>query len=279
MHLYNKLDPGLYVWMYKQEDLGQKGNVQITPLKDLSSVTDVQGTKAIFQEAVDTLVKTGVCKGSVNPSYIHHFSVRYNNILIILYEIHDDKKTTPHGFAVVRYDEDEENGNPGLYIDVICSNQGYGGKLLDYISKYANQTGEYFVGLSSLPTVLTFYPKYGFEFRKSCAGPANTQLPASITTMKKENYPTNVNNTYGNPAFMDFMLDLHDKGLTVYDEGECAKRPLSAKKFKKEGCASDGFSMKKCLRRQTQRRTQTYRSKSHYGKTFRNKMYKKSNSY
>ncbi len=277
MHLYNKLDPGLYVWMYSQEELGQRGSVEIAPLNKPSEGIETQGTKAIFQEAVDKLVATGVCRGSVNPSYIHHFSVRVNNILLILYEIQADKKTVPHGFAVIRYDEDEENGNPGLYIDVICSNQGYGGKLLEHISKYADLVGAYFVGLSSLPTVLTFYPKYGFEFRKSCAGPANAQVPDAITTMKKENYPKTVKNTYKSKPFMDFMLNLHGKDLTVYDEGRCGdKKPISAASFKRHACASDGFSMKKCLRRHTQRRTQTYRNKSR--RISHSKMYKKSNS-
>lgn len=281
MLLYNKLDPGLYIWMYNQEDIGIRGTASITPLDDPSNIIYVRGTKEIFKQAVDSLSKTGVCKGSVNPDYIHHFSLQANNILIILYEIHKDKKTTPHGFVVARDEEDETTVNHGIYIDVICSNPGYGGKLLKYINDYADSHKYYYVGLSSLPTVLTFYPKYGFEFRKTCTGPANSELPEAITTMKKENYPKNVESTYDNKAFMDFMLDLHDKDLTVYRDPPCDNKSLSAENFKEHGCASDGFSMKKCFRRTTRRRTQSYRSKppvrsaSNQRKTLKNKLFSK----
>ncbi len=275
MLLYNQLDPGLYIWMYNQEDFGIRGEISITSINDLSDIIYTQGTKEIFKQAVDTLSRAGVCKGSVNQRYIHDFSLQVNNILIILYEIKEDKTTIPHGFVVARDEEDETTSNHGIYIDVICSYPGYGGKLLQYVIDYADINNYYYVGLSSLPTVLTFYPKYGFEFRKTCTGPANTTLPESITTMKKEYYPKSVPKAYKNKAFMDFMLELHDKDLTVYNAEPCNKKPLSASKFKKHRCASDGFSMKKCLRRTTQRRTQTYRNRprsaSKQRKTLKNK--------
>lgn len=153
-----------------------------------------------------------------------------------------------------------------LYINIICATRPAGevstpvfsGRtLLKFMNEYARVNNFTALSLSALPRVLSYYPKLGFEFRKSCRDPpvpVPERLLAKGVQLVGEDPYSDVNT-----PFRDFMLTLseagleHDHDYSVEKDRGCkavkdSRIPKEAKlsRMKDLGCENDGYYMAKC---------------------------------
>ena len=220
--------------------------------------TGRKNVKYTIDQLTDMLTDVSVCQGSVSRVYIKGQIKENNTFFLMFYEL-ANKTIQVVGFIMANTDLTTED----MYIDVICSAprtpefKVHSGALLiqDAIAAARKQKLQS-ITLSSLPHVLTYYPKFKFAHRKSCDEPANVSLPeVIIRRMKGEPgttpLPSRPTNAYKNDDMMDFMLQLHERGYGTVYKGECALDPtgkITKEKFRKGQCAMDGFKMKHCLR-------------------------------
>jgi hypothetical protein len=252
------------MWVYTQPGAGRTGKSYTTPIADIASEIKESSTKADLQRMI-LQINDKACQGNVSEEYIKNYAVK-NTILMVMYAEKEVEEATrasrsaasatvkrkskePLGFISAKVDDD--GPRQGLYIDVICAVSN-GTNLLHYFIAYAKAQGKAFVGLSSLPSVLSYYPKYGFEFRKTCTGGPLARLPDTIPALLAElkrsgrPFPKTSINTYAHDPYTDFMIELHDKDLSVKKSGKCAKAKITKDELKEDDCGEDGFSMKRC---------------------------------
>lgn len=280
-------DPDLHMLVYTQKKVPKedgsgikwvRDKVYTTPINDISNITD----NPISKDDVKKLIKSinvGACQDNVSEDYIEKNAVN-NPILMIMHTItietvvfrgrsartEERRKINPIGFICARPDADKERS--GFYIDVICSKSN-GGQLLDYFIQFAKSKGAVFVGLSSLPSVLSYYPRVGFEFRTTCDGEPLAKLPKEITDyiklMKntKGSLPKTSTNAYAIDPYANFMIELHEKGLSAKKKDVCASATITKDQLISGHCGEDGYSMKRCVlggaRKRTQRRRKSHR--------------------
>lgn len=252
----------LRIWVYTQPGSGRVGKSYTTPISNVEAEIKENSTKSDLQRMI-LEINGRACQGNVSEEYIKKYAIK-NTILMVMFndrEVEEQarasrsaasatvkrKTKVPLGFICARPEDDD--GRKGMYIDVICAVSN-GTNMLNYFIAYAKKEGAAFVGLSSLPSVLSYYPKYGFEFRKTCAGDAIAKLPDSIPTLlrslPKDRFPKTSRNTYELDPYVDFMIELHDKDLGVKKSGKCAKAKITKDEMKEDDCGEDGFSMKRC---------------------------------
>lgn len=210
-----------------------------------------QDTVAAFKDEIKYLPSR--CNGNVRTAYIMGEATRMATTIGFVY---DDVKTLtrrartvevrghPTGFVLAFDDKD------GLYIDVICNAAnapGGGAALLKCMIEYVKHKRLGAITLSSLPTVLTYYPKFGFRFRSSCSGP-EVQVPpaleaevAQLVAAKK--VPKTIEEAYDDPVFFKLLKFLQEKDLNVNKDG-CSK--FNARNLARNDCGKDGYTMKLC---------------------------------
>jgi hypothetical protein len=210
-----------------------------------------------------------VCSGLVGNDYIDG-AIDRNDIFFILHSYvikqkrggRTEEKIFTKAFILASYEIDKEGKN-GIYLDIICATtpnniegdeqfmlQGnkpifsYGKSILEYFLTFCKTKNLDYVRLSSLRHVLTYYPKYNFEFRKNCTA-ANPPVPGA-----KEKYLEALA-VLRDKDQLKLRLDelsmiLHKGGLTKSDSDNCKDPNISLEDFLKYGCDIDGFSMSKC---------------------------------
>ncbi len=231
--------------------------VYVAPITDWASVERTD----FIRSNLESLIKenVGFCAGNVHEEYLEEHMPE-NEILVIIspdriVETGRASKARPTvlprclGFIIAR--KVMSPRPKGIYLEIICTEAGKGTPLLKFFEGLAFHNGFGYIKLSSLANVLTYYsnPRLGYEFRKSCDGAALTELSARLKTrdFKIKPAPKDTAAAYENSNYIDFMVrDLHTKGLTVDDEGNCGIRPLSKTRFIESDCAADGFTMMRC---------------------------------
>jgi hypothetical protein len=161
-----------------------------------------------------------------------------------------------------------------LYLEIVCAKQGYGATLLDFFEKLAiGYKLEGGVKLSALPNVLGFYYGKGYEFKSKCSSTEALHPPKPFREMPCVTYKSGDYNCYIqnketdgkvkvsetktlNRPYMDFMLELYDKGLVtpVDFNPQCSPKVMNQKRtdlqkmrhFRDEACAINGIIMRKC---------------------------------
>lgn len=215
------------------------------------------------------------CQGGVSKEYVKG-SIEKNTIRLVLMMnmpnaalgIHS-QTPTPVGFLLARKD-DHNLPNNAIYIDVVCCasflKQG-GMVLITHIIQLAEHAvPKMDISLSSLPTVLTYYPKqFGFSHRKSCtpgSAPGVHINPADKIAANDGDV------LYNNADYVDILLYLEDHGFSSAKDPECQDmeyrktgrdkrhrilRPVEEQddsvtrgKFKEKGCAGEGYYMMRC---------------------------------
>ena len=201
-------------------------------------------TKEIINHSILPL-RSEACKDSVSPGYIAE-AIKQNSLIMIF-----KRDNKPHGFII----SSPKRGS-GVYLDVICA-KSEGGKFLQYFIDYVESRGYGIITLSSLPTVLTFYPKFGFEHRKSCAADAEVvRLPAAIEAkMAAKKLPKDFEEAYYDDDFRAFMVELHNKGFSTKRDDLCALRDLNEYELGWYECFDDGYKMRRCGTRRRRRHT------------------------
>jgi len=152
---------------------------------------------------------------------------------------------TQVGFSVGFYDE------LGYYVDVICTDEGYGAKLLKFILKRMEPMT---VSLSSLSKVLSYYPKFGFKYSKKCDGDSeafsdntNKELKAEFDKYKdKPN--TSIETIINRPKVSPKIKYLLNHGFGNVDDkyvSLCNEQARTSKRITDQ-CIENGFKMKNC---------------------------------
>ncbi len=218
-----------------------------TPLGDMNDRTYLRNlTKEIMSHSILPL-RNEACKDSVSPGYIAE-AIHQNSLIMVF-----KRDNKPHGFII----SSPKRGS-GVYLDVICA-KSEGSKFLQYFIDYVESRGYGIITLSALPTVLTFYPRFGFEHRKSCAAGADVvPLPAAIQAkIAAKKLPKDMEEVYFDDDFRAFMLELHNKGFSTKRDELCALRDLNEYELGWYECFDDGYKMRRCG---TRRRTSTRRA-------------------
>lgn len=251
--------------VYEQPGGGTRGLSYVTPLSSIFEKTPQRFTKADIQTMVNS-IRAVACQGNVSDRYIRDTALVVNTVIMVLClkeqkeKIISSRRTVgrtetvierkPIGFICARPDDD--NGKRGMYIDVVCSikEMKMGNALLNYFLEYAKTKSANFIGLSSLPSVLGYYPRIGYEFRKSCDPsaeiiPPSTEI-ASYIRERRGPIPETSTNAYDIEPYADFMVKLHEHDLAVSKERGCGKAKITKDELKSDDCGSDGFSMKRC---------------------------------
>ena len=240
------MDTSLHVFVCVQQTSDRRAAVYTTPITDLKAKVKTEKTKQDLAFMINGMRQTA-CHGNVSETYVTE-SISLNTIVMVLYE----QKITvsgrgspliveePLGFILAR-PEDE-----GFYIDIICSKRN-GGELLNYFIRFADGFGENVV-LSSLPSVLSYYPKFKFKFRQSCKNPVLNTLPNSIAKRDKlvKPFPTTTEEAYEDKDYSDFMIRLHQRGLSQATEPPCNKKIISKGQMIAGDCGGDGYRMIRC---------------------------------
>ena len=157
------MDPkNLQVLLYQQKTKGKIGNVSLTNLEGIETETDININKNDLKKIIIQI--SDKCNGEIDKSHLYD-NFHKNQIYMILY--HQQK---PIGFILARkkYRDDLGNSTSEAYIDLICSEVGSGSFLMNYFIQYAKKNKFKAISLSSLPNVLTYYPKFGFSNRHTC---------------------------------------------------------------------------------------------------------------
>ena len=140
------------------------------------------------------------------------------------------KKTLARSFILAK-PEDLHDGTFSFYVDLVCADsrsdawrdarddtRNAGKTVMQIATAYAISKGYEEVSLSSIPDLLAFYPKWGFEFRSSCNESA-VKIPAALRDKAfvntRDNIPGEMNPIYAeeNRAYLEFMHSLRRAGL------------------------------------------------------------------
>ena len=240
----------LQIYILEQPGYGTVGKVYQTPIHDFQTRKETNITKTQLSKYILEIRKQA-CQDNVSDDYVKD-AISLNNVVLVMFqtgtemfETYDlrSKPSTlvakevvlPIGFMLASQDEN------GFYIDVLCSIRNTG-ELLKYFIQYCEHTP---ITLHALANVLSYYPKFGFEFRRSCNEPVLVKLPESIQTRnpRETPFPKKESDAYNDDDFSNLMLELVEKGLAV-KEG-CAKI-MTKNALKAESCGDEGFTMMRC---------------------------------
>jgi len=200
------------------------------------------------------------CQNNLREGYVRD-AIKSNTHIFVMYTERTEQVTgrrtkptravvtpQPTGFILARKEADEQG--PYYYIDVICAHK-YGRELLNHFLTFAGNTS---VALSSLPSVLSYYPKFDFEFRKSCAKDADVvAFPASLTRLIEGlktagGLPKTTEEVYHHDEYLDFMVELHNHDLNKRTDGDCRLKAknFTKKKLMESDCGDEGYTMFRC---------------------------------
>jgi hypothetical protein len=270
----------LYIYWTSLAGSARAPKIFVSPL--LAGWTTTEETDLARSDLETSIVgAAGLCGINVARTYLMERTVHTaNKIVLVISEDYitmrrrgDASIPTAKGFILAN--PMTLDGAAGYYIDIVCAARGFGGKLMNFFHTFAFDNGASFVKLSSLANVLTYYPTFGYEFRKTCSGPRLATLPATLTSrnFKARPAPEDTPAAYEDKDYMDFMYNTLYRvaDLGVRDAAHCKDRPpaLTRAQFGDEthDCAQDGFTMIKCSRgggaRRRTRRSRGKRSKTH----------------
>jgi hypothetical protein len=205
---------------------------------------------------------TPICQGIVRTDYIKKQINQATTVAIIFQGITRQLRNRvtvdyqPVGF-LIGYDIED-----GFYLDVICSAPGTGRYLLTAFIQYYRSRSAGAITLSALPTVLTYYPRFGFTFRKSCME-APLQIPPEIefgvaNRVANKAVPGTIEQAYDDPVFEQLLEYLQYYDYNVKKDG-CS--PNDIKRIKQNDCGEDGYTMKLCPNMIGGKRKRTTKSK------------------
>lgn len=235
----------LHVLVYDQEQ-PPRTRLYSTPLHTLTEGTlhDIKAPKTFIKSIIMDL-KRAACMQNVGDGYVTDAITENTHIFILFSSDDDGAEGEPYGFILSRRDSE------GFYIDVICAEK-YGAQLLNYFIQFTTAAGARGISLNALPNVLSYYPRFGFKFRKSCDNKVLITLPPEIPALLKElkstgqPLPRTAENVYEYPEYTDFLLNLQEKGFGVKKSKYCKKPWVTVDTILEHDCDADGYSMLRC---------------------------------
>jgi hypothetical protein len=222
--------------VYTQPAGGRRGIAYREPLKEPRVREYIRLTKDTIKERVRPLA-LGVCQATVSPGYVVR-AIANNSILIMM-----KKGNEVIGFVIAKPTHDG-----GHYLDVICSSaaERKGRDLLLYFLRLVEEQGTRYVELSSLPTVLSYYPQFGFEHRTRCTTDKETiRMPDELLDWIKRSKPTE-EQLFNNEEFLAFLDVLRAFGYTADKDDFCQSNNVDFNDYMDEECFGSGYTMRKC---------------------------------
>jgi len=215
-------------------------------------------TWSSLRDRIYRLVENNVCKGDVSEDYVYVRKVvdghdqpvderlsaqiaPWSNERSITGETIVDKPPYRRNvIAVGSVDGIDSafvlaNTNKDVYIDVICGSPGKG-----MMTAFLDYVGDRNTRLSSLMSVLNYYPKFGFQFGKCNQYP---EVNAYVKTLPE--------NAFSNPRKLgqNALETIHmfrSRGLVNPSAPECDT--YSDKRFALNDCYTNGVQMERCAR-------------------------------
>ncbi len=127
---------------------------------------------AALQAAIED-PEINLCKGDIKREYIEYAFGANTHRFFVMKDV-----TEPKVYGILF----AKRVGAGIYLDVVCASGSFGSIFLNYFFDYCQKSGFEFIKLSSLATVLSYYPRLGFQHRKSCASAADLAFPPSLLT-------------------------------------------------------------------------------------------------
>jgi len=142
-----------------------------------------------------------------------------------------------HGFILCR-----DGGPSTLLLDVVCSEQGLGTfmfqSFLDYLDTVAPTKH---IEVHAMPNVFTWYTKFGFAFRDTCAEPI-LDLPKYMLRALPRMKDHTMQECYSHAICRKTLERLYAHGLQVNEGPQCS----TLQKSIQHDCPLDGFQMIRC---------------------------------
>lgn len=250
----------VYTILISEQGLpGARAQVSQTPIHNPAERTSTTFTKSTLAADINTTLRYTACQEIVSPQFVTQ-AITNNTIVLVMYATESKEVETlgrlrsqpstmniqptyiPVGFILARPDEE------GIYLDVICA-VANGTELLKYFIRYARLAQFPAITLTSLPNVLAYYPKFGFEFRSSCKGPPSINLPEEIKTRDKhvKPFPKTWGEAVDDEDYADFMVRLQRRGLASKEADHKETNVAIGDLLEKE-IGFHGFIMKLCGR-------------------------------
>jgi hypothetical protein len=249
-------DPKYIILLYRQIKAGKKGTTIITNLQGLKIEMDEQ--IHVNKNKLKYLIKSmhdETCKDIVRKSYVNS-QLNKNQIYLILFDNSDNSienhilRGKPVGFILghTNYRDDNNNYLKEAYLDVICAIPGTGRYLLQYFIDFAKTNRYKAVSLKAIPTVLTYYPKFGFKHRHTCKRSDNGIVPPTELYDEKYRDPKykEIDNIYDDENYFKYQMKLRKNGFGDFAD-ECAKKKMTKEEFGDNDCGAEGYMMRKCL--------------------------------
>jgi hypothetical protein len=241
----------------EQVTQGGRGYVSETPISNPSLRTSTPYTKSTLATDITNTLRYTACGTTVAPIFVSQ-ALTYNTIVLVMYGMESKdvdvlgklrsqsvtiithQVRVPVGFILARPDDE------GIYLDVICA-AANGSELLKYFIQYASLMGFSAITLTSLPNVLAFYPKYGFEFRTSCKTPPLLTLPDEIKGRDKKvkPFPKTWEEAVDDEDYANFMVRLQRRGLAS-NQAEHKETEVNIGDLIDKEIGFQGFKMKLC---------------------------------
>lgn len=224
--------------LFHQERPGERGSAYRLHL-DTMEREDIRLTKDTILQRLHRPAIDILCQGALNPAYVQQ-TVRSSTFILLLY-VHRELK----GFILSHTTSDG-----GYMLDVLCSSPGHGGQLLSTFLSLLENGGAPYVTLNALTSVLSYYPRFGFGFRKTCNSNSkpNIVLPSNLVDWVRRTKPSR-NALFEYPPYREFIDHVRRLGYSVDTDNDCDDLTISMNEFVKRKCYSSGFEMRKCFRR------------------------------
>ena len=227
---------------------------------------DIRPEPTMTKEDITKMIKSiGVeaCQSNVASEYVND-AADNNPILLVAAIPKLNDLPEPVGFVMCAPHKHMRDNTKRtvMYLDVICAKplSRIGGKLVDHFIDFSNMKTSangspafQAIKLSSLASVLSFYPSKGFEFRKHCGDDAKViPIPDSFRNMieryknEGKTLPTRCDQAHKIPEYKKLMILLHKEGFTVKTTDGCNNRAINWEDFKSGACDNDGFVMIRC---------------------------------
>jgi hypothetical protein len=224
--------------------------------------TKARGRKAIGDWVVDYMCEKEQLCGSVASGYIKNAWMD-DDYSFAFFVAKDAGRTElkPVGFALVN--RKVTAGEKSVYVNVIVGDSRYkmGNKIIDYVTEWSGMRLDiHTVTLSALVNVLGYYPRIGFQHRKSCKKSAYVYpTPRDVLDFGRDHpgkLPKGGDIVFDRKdpdyalyePYRAHALNLHQMGYNVRKDRPCRDPGLTMREFAKRRCYSSGFSMRKCTK-------------------------------